>query len=642
MNKYIRLMALLVCDAILVAASVYLSYLLRFDFEIRPQFKESLIYVIPVYIVLMLVGFYSFKIYKRIWQYASVGDIIAIVKGTLVGSVLFFTLHYFLRDFIYPSLVVPRSIYLLTTIISLLMISSSRVMWRLLRDNYIKIQPHHRRALIIGAGEAGVMVVRELKHSERAELYPIAFIDDDQQKQNYEVVGVPVVGTRKDIQVAVRKYKIEDIIVAIPTAPRGEIIDILNISKSTGCQIKIIPKVNDLIHGKISISMIRDVSVEDLLGREPIQLDINSISGYVKNNVVLVTGAGGSIGAELCRQIIQFSPKQLLLLGRGENSIYEIELELRKKYPSANIEPIIADVQDKRRLIEVFALYGPQVIFHAAAHKHVPLMERNPLEAIKNNILGTFNVAECAHEFAAERFVMVSTDKAVNPTNVMGASKRAAEMIVQSLDRISQTSFSSVRFGNVLGSRGSVIPLFKRQIEEGGPVTVTHPEMIRYFMTIPEAVQLVIQTAAISAGGEVFILDMGKPVRIIDLAKDLIRLSGLDPEKDIEIVFSGIRPGEKLYEELLTAEEGALGTKYDRIYVGKPEFLQYKDIKKMISQFEQLLQRQERPQPEEVRMLLQLWVPTYKIHHIPTRSEVLAADEAYRASLEIVAAIDNR
>jgi len=624
----------------LIAASVYLSYLLRFDFSISPEFDGTVFSVMSMYVVLILVGLYSFKIYKRIWQYASVGDILAIFKGTLVGSVGFYSLHYFLHDYIYASLVIPRSIYLLTTMISFLLIGGSRFFWRLFRDSYIKIQPHHRRAMIIGAGEAGVVVVRELKHSPRAEIYPIAFIDDDAQKQKHEVLGVPVVGTRSDIETTVKRLKIDDIIIAIPAASRMEVSDILNRCKNTGCQIKIVPRVNDLINGEISINRIRDVSVEDLLGRDPIQLDVNSISGYLLNKVVLVTGAGGSIGSELCRQISQFRPKKLLLLGHGENSIYDIELELRKEYPAIVLEPVIADVQDKKRLTDIFQKHLPQVVFHAAAHKHVPMMERNPLEAVKNNILGTNNVSQLAHEFSVERFVMVSTDKSVNPTNVMGATKNAAEMIVQSLDQISDTIFASVRFGNVLGSRGSVIPVFKKQIEEGGPVTVTHPDMIRYFMTIPEAVQLVIQTAAIASGGEVFILDMGKPVRIVELAQDLIRLSGLEPDKDIKIVFSGIRPGEKLFEELLTSEEGAAGTKHDRIYVGKPSQLPYEEIRRMIQQFEYLTLMKEPPLSEEVKRTLAEWVKTYDVKGNSIHKD--QTNEAYRASLEIVAAMDNK
>jgi FlaA1/EpsC-like NDP-sugar epimerase len=641
MFKRIRILALLLIDALLVSISVYMSYLLRFDFSIGRQFIDTLPYVIIVYVTLILIGFYIFKIYKRIWQYASVGDLISILKGAILGSVAFFTIHQFTVYYFYSDIIVPRSIYLLSTMISFLVVGGSRLIWRMLRDNYGKMESHHRKALIIGAGEAGVMVVRELKHS-LSELYPVAFIDDNLQKQNYEVVGVPVVGTRSDILQVVERYDIDDIIVALPSASRVEVAEILNICKATKCQIKIIPRVNDLINGKISYNMIRNVSVEDLLGRESVQLDIRSISGYLSNHVILVTGAGGSIGSELCRQIAQFKPKKLLLLGRGENSIYDIELELKKKFPDISVVPIIADVQNKQRLMGVFKQHRPQVVFHAAAHKHVPMMESNPLEAVKNNILGTHNIAECSHEFAVERFVMVSTDKAVNPTNVMGASKRAAEMIVQSLDQISQTIFTSVRFGNVLGSRGSVIPLFKRQIEEGGPVTVTHPEMIRYFMTIPEAVQLVIQTGALASGGEVFILDMGKPVRIADLARDLIRLSGFEPDKDIKIIYSGIRPGEKLFEELLTSEEGAAGTKHDRIYVGIPQQVDYKEIQKMLMQFEHMALKKEQPQLLEVRQLLKEWISTYQSMDNKNETNENFVDEAFITSLEVMAALDNK
>nr|WP_229263877.1 polysaccharide biosynthesis protein [Cohnella cholangitidis] len=420
MQKYIRLVVLLISDALLVAASVYLSYLLRFDFTIKPEFIGTLPYVMSLYIVLIVVGLYSFKIYKRIWQYASVGDLIAILKGTAVGSIAFYSLHYFLHDYVYTNLVVPRSIYLLTTMISFLFISGSRFFWRLFRDSYIKIQPHHRRALIVGAGEAGIVVVRELKHSHRSEIYPVAFIDDDTQKQKYEVLGIPVVGTREDIQEVVRQYEIDDIIVAIPTASRADISDIINRSKSTGCQIKIVPRMNDLINGKISINMIRDVSVEDLLGREPVKVDLDEIAGYLKDQIVLITGAGGSIGSEISRQVAAMDPRKLIVLDHGENSIYDIELELRATYPRISMDAIIADIKDRVRIEQVFRQYRPQVVFHAAAHKHVPLMESNPLEAVKNNVFGTKNVAECAHEFGTGKFVLISTDKAVNPTNVMG------------------------------------------------------------------------------------------------------------------------------------------------------------------------------------------------------------------------------
>lgn len=639
MKKQIRVALLLLIDTILIGCSVYLAYLLRFDFQIRPGFVETFPYVITMYVALILSGLIFFKIYRRVWQYATVGDLISILKGCLVGSAIFFIVHQSFVNHMFGPIIVPRSIYLLTAIISFLAVGGSRFIWRLLRDNYVSIQPHHRKALIVGAGEAGIMVVRELKHTN-AELYPVVFIDDSIEKQKLEVFGVPVAGTRKDIPNVVKKYNIDDIIVALPSASRTEIADILAICKQTSAKIKIIPRINDLISGDITINMIRDVSVEDLLGREPIKTDLHTISGYLSGEVVLVTGAAGSIGSELCRQIAEFRPSQLILVDNNENGLYDIEMELNEAYSKLVFTPVIADVQDRQRVDGVFKQYSPQVIFHAAAHKHVPMMELNPLEAVKNNILGTSNVVECAHNYKAKRFVMISTDKAVNPTNVMGASKRAAEMIVNSYKEISETRFSSVRFGNVLGSRGSVIPLFRRQIEEGGPVTVTHPEMIRYFMTIPEAVQLVIQAGALSTGGEVFILDMGQPVKIVDLARDLIRLSGLEPDKDIDITFTGIRPGEKLFEELLTSEEGTAGTKHDRIYVGQSMQVSYEQAKRMIQQFEHLALKKEQPITEEVKELLKQWVPTYNGMNILKETNINATEEAYQASLEILAALD--
>jgi len=625
-------------DGTIISFSVYLSYLLRFDFSIWPQFVDEVPYVLIAYTCLTLLSLYLFKIYKRIWRYASIGDLISIFKGSLVGSGLFFIIHHLIINYYDPVLAVPRSIYVLSAIATFLGVGGTRFVWRMLRDNYRRIQPYHQHALIIGAGDAGIMVVKELKHS-KSELYPVAFIDDDPQKIKLEVLGVPVVGSRADIPKVVEQYKIDHIIIALPSASRAEITNILNICKQTPCEIKIIPRVNDLINGKISINMIRKVSVEDLLGRDPINTDLHLISGYLSDQVVLVTGAGGSIGSELCRQIAGFKPKLLLLLGRGENSIYEIELELQKKFPALPIEPIIADIQHKHRLQEIFKQYRPQVVFHAAAHKHVPLMERNPIEAVKNNIIGTRNVAECAHEFGTMRFVMVSTDKAVNPTSVMGASKRVAEMIVQNLSQKSNTCFSAVRFGNVLGSRGSVIPVFKKQIEEGGPVTVTHPEMIRYFMTIPEAVQLIIQAGALANGGEIFILDMGKPVKIVDLAGDLIRLSGMELDKDIKIVFTGMRPGEKLFEELLTAEEGMTATKHDRIYVGMPLEIRSEELALKLHRLEHFALEDENPDMREVRELLKQLVPSFQI---VTDINQEAIENAIRASLEVVAALDNK
>lgn len=636
MNKYLRVLLLGLVDAILVTGSVYAAYLLRFDFIIQKEFIPSLPYVFLVYVVAALVSFAVFRIYRRIWQYASIGDLLSIFKGTILLSLLVIVTHYLVMHPLH-GYIIPRSIYLIAAPLIFLAVGGSRFIWRMYRDSYIKIQPYHKRALIIGAGDAGTMVVKELKQSH-SEFYPVAFIDDNVQKTGMEVMGVPVAGRRQDIPAVVEDYRVEQIIIALPSASRQEIAAILDICKRTKTQIKMIPRMNDLINGKVALSTIRDVSVEDLLGRDPVEVDLREMAGYLENQVVLVTGAGGSIGSELCRQVAKFSPKQLVLLGRGENSIYEIQLELLKSMPELKIEAIIADIQHRARLEEVFDTYRPDVVFHAAAHKHVPLMEHNPIEAVKNNILGTRNVAECADKYKAKRFVMISTDKAVNPTSVMGTSKKIAEMIVQSLNRSSQTVFSAVRFGNVLGSRGSVIPIFKKQIEAGGPVTVTHPEMIRYFMTIPEAVQLVIQTGALAQGGEVFILDMGKPVKIADLAYDLIRLSGMEPGKEIEIEYTGMRPGEKLFEELLTSEEGTQATKHERIFVGKADEDSQQIMDSYIQRFECLVQ--QGALKEEVRKFMKVVVPSYQLESDSTNET--AVKEALKASLEIVAGLESK
>jgi FlaA1/EpsC-like NDP-sugar epimerase len=606
-----RVLWLSLIDAVIISAAVVMAYLLRFDFEVEPKYFALIPYVIFMHLLLLFPAFSWVKLYKRIWQYASVGELMIILKAVTAAELTFFLTHTLLQR-MFPDFVVPRSIYLITWMLIVLGIGGSRFVWRVFRDNYLKMSPHHKRTLIVGAGNAGALIVKELKHTETP-FYPVAFVDDDEKKQGLELLGIPVIGTLEQIPDVVKRRKIEQIIIAMPSAPRERIAEVIEICKSTKASIKILPRVADLIEGKVALKMIRDVQVEDLLGREPVEVDLRGIADYVTGKVVLVTGAGGSIGSELCRQIAPFSPAMLLLLGHGENSIYEIELELKKDYPDLRIEPLIADIQDRQRMEEIFREFAPGVVFHAAAHKHVPLMERNPNEAVKNNVFGTRNVALSAHQYGATHFVMISTDKAVNPTSVMGATKRLAEMYVQALDKVSETKFVSVRFGNVLGSRGSVIPLFKRQIEQGGPVTVTHPEMVRYFMTIPEAVQLVIQAGALANGGEVFILDMGKPVKIVDLARDLIRLSGLEPEKDIQIVFTGIRPGEKLYEEFLTAEEGTTATKHNRIFVGKPSNVTLDEVTFWLRKLEQVLEGSKGADNGlEVRRLLKQAVPTYQ------------------------------
>ncbi|KHF31818.1 UDP-N-acetyl-alpha-D-glucosamine C6 dehydratase [Paenibacillus sp. P1XP2] len=411
------------------------------------------------------------------------------------------------------------------------------------------------------------------------------------------------------IPIIVKEKQIKEIIIAIPSASKKEISDIAQICKNTGVKLKMIPRLNDLISGKVSLSKMRDVSVEDLLGRDPITTDLDGIMNYVQHKRVLVTGAGGSIGSELCRQLAKFRPMKLLLLGHGENSIFNIEMELRKTFPELNLVTIIADIQDRERMKNIFNEYRPQVVFHAAAHKHVPLMERNPTEAVKNNVFGTQNVADCADEYGVERFVLISSDKAVNPTSVMGATKRIAEMYIQTMNASSSTKFVAVRFGNVLGSRGSVIPFFKQQIADGGPVTVTHPEMVRYFMTIPEAVQLVLQAGSFAEGGEIFVLDMGSPVKILNLAEDLIKLSGYEPYEEIDIKFTGIREGEKLYEELLTDEENVTATQHNRIFIGKPSELNRRHLELEILR----LQRVIADGSSSIKEIIDQIVPMYEV-----------------------------
>lgn len=630
MNYHIRWLFLSGLDAFIVAGAVTLAYLLRFDFQIAHKYLAVMPYAIFMHIILLHSSMLWTKMYRRVWQYASIGELVSLLKAATVSEVIFYAIHTFAYSY-FPNLLVPRSIFILSWVLIILGIGGSRFAWRILRDSYLKIQPHHRRTLIIGAGQAGVLIAKELKHTPDSHLYPVAFIDDDSNKWKLEVLGLPVLGGREYIPEVVRKHSIEKIVIAIPSASRADISKIIEICKSTKTKMKILPRVSDIITSKISVNMIREVSVEDLLGRDQVQVDLKEIAGYVTYQVVLVTGAGGSIGSELCRQIARFSPHKLLLLGHGENSIYDIALELKKSFPRLGLETVIADIQDAARIRHIFSTYRPSVVFHAAAHKHVPLMEVNPAEAVKNNIFGTKNLAECAHKYGTSRFVMISTDKAVNPTSVMGTTKRVAEMIIQGIGRTSPTKFAFVRFGNVLGSRGSVIPLFKRQIREGGPVTVTHPEMVRYFMTIPEAVQLVIQAGAMAQGGDIFILDMGKPVKIVDLARDLIELSGMEPYEDIKIVYTGIRSGEKLFEEILSNEEGIKATKHNRIFIGRQVDFSREELGFMIKKLHQIIYSDQPAQPEKIKELLGQIVPTYHsakaLQELQLAAEEVAGDE---------------
>lgn len=600
-------------DGLIIVGSVIAAYLLRFDFPVPAPYSNVIPYVVCIYAAALFGFFHYTKVYRKAWAYAGIEDIVFIIKMIAAGCLVAF-IGVSIVNYSLPSFIVPRSIHILAFIVASVTICCVRIVLHAVHNASEKLQSHHQRALIVGAGQAGSLVVKQLMQTKyKAAYFPIAFADDDPRKQNMEILGVPVAGTTMDIPDIVKKMKIPVIVIALPSARKEQLSQIIEICKSTGCQLKTMPALNDLIHGKIHLNTIRNVSVEDLLGRETIRLDIGQIESDVAGKVVMVSGAGGSIGSELCRQLCAFSPGKLILLGRGENSIYEIELELKNRFPGVEIEPVIADVQDKRRMDAIFYACRPQLVFHAAAHKHVPMMEKNPGEAIKNNIFGTRTIAMCAHKYKCERFVLISTDKAVNPTNVMGATKRVAEMVVQSMDQRSATRFSAVRFGNVLGSRGSVIPLFKKQIEAGGPVTVTHPDMVRYFMTIPEAVQLVIQACALSGGGEVFVLDMGRPVKIVDLARELIALSGFEPDRDIKIEFSGMRPGEKLYEELLSPEEISGATRHDRIFIGKAHPPEWETLGDQLDKLEgMMLQGGARLPGLELKRVLRQLVPTYR------------------------------
>lgn len=532
---------------------------------------------------------FQFKLYNKAWEYASVGELLFIGKAVTLSIVVAAIIQQLLLYDVYFRLL------MVTWMLHVLLIGGSRFCWRLFRDTFIQGNRTKIRTMIVGAGAAGMMVARQLINNSDGELTPVAFIDDSMKKQKLDILGVPVIGGVDHIAAAAEQLNIEHIIIAIPSLGKKELNVIYKECIKTKAKTQILPMLEDIVSGKVSINQFRDVQVEDLLGRELVQLDMEQIASNVTGKVVLVTGAGGSIGSEICRQLAQFYPKSMVLLGHGENSIYSIEMELRELHGDKTIEFVteIADLQDAAKMLSVMNRHRPHVVYHAAAHKHVPLMERNPEEALKNNVMGTINVARAASRYNVGTFVMISTDKAVNPTSVMGASKKMAEMLIQHLDSHSDTKFVTVRFGNVLGSRGSVIPLFKKQIEKGGPLTITHPDMIRYFMTIPEASRLVIQAGALARGGEIFVLDMGEPVKIVDLATNLIKLSGQSVE-DIGIEFTGVRPGEKLFEELLQADEVHDKQVYPKIYIGKVGAVYIQEIEELIHGFESLDKEQLR------------------------------------------------
>lgn len=563
MRSYLLPGLLLIVDVITIIGVALISLLIRFDGYITPHYMQQMIDALPIMVISYIVMLLSMHLYTRIWRYAGMREMVAVLIATTLGAGLFYTGMYVFDKSL------PRSIYLISWILSTGVIGIGRMVLHYIAMRYGGKQSTDAdmvNTLIIGAGDAGATIAREIERYHKRSRKVIGFIDDDEAKFNRLMGGVRILGNRHDIPSIVKENKVKEIIIAMPSVTRNEIRNIMEICSPLKCKVNTLPGMYQLLDDEVLVSHLHPVSIEDLLERDEVRLDMDIVEHYIRDKVVLVTGAGGSIGSEICRQIMRVGPKMLLLLGHGENSIYLINQELKNIYKDGPIIPIIADIRDKQQLDQIFTQYNPQVVFHAAAHKHVPLMEIQPMAAVLNNIYGTRNVADVAGRHGVERFVMISTDKAVNPTSVMGATKRVAEKVIISMNDTYDTKYITVRFGNVLGSRGSVIPLFKKQIEAGGPVTVTDPEMTRYFMTIPEASQLVLQAGAMGKGGEVFLLDMGEPVKIIDLARNMIRLSGLEPDKDIHIKITGLRPGEKKYEELLTSEEGTNRTNHTKIF----------------------------------------------------------------------------
>lgn len=604
MKSFVRIIILMACDAILVNLAMAVPVIIVFNGS-QSQFNYLQYYITLALLntLIYLTFFYLFNLYNRAWSYASMGELTAIIQAVSLGSGGTLALTCFTY---WP---LPRTIVIVQWALTIILIGGSRLAWRV----YVERKKTNgckagRKALIIGAGDAGAMVAREFKgHCNN--VLPVGFIDDDPNKQNLTVLGLPVLGAREAIPQVVKRLNIDLIIIAMPSVNSGVIREIVEICRKTGVEVKILPGMYQIINGHVSVNHLRPVQLEDLLHREPVRVDLEEVAGYLKGETVLITGAGGSIGSELCRQVSLFKPKKLVLFGHGENSIHKIWLELQEKFKEIPLEIEIADVRDRPKVNYIFEKHRPGVVFHAAAHKHVPLMEMHPDEAVKTNVTGTLNVSDAADRVGVKVFVMISTDKAVNPSSVMGATKRLAELIIQNRNRVSDTIFTAVRFGNVLGSNGSVVPIFQQQIANGGPVTVTHPEMKRYFMTIPEAVQLVIQAGAMAEGGEVFVLDMGEPVKIVDLAKDMIKFSGLEPEKDIQIKFTGIRPGEKLFEELLTAEEGSRATKHKRIFIAKPSLL---DVSALGQGVLELFSKGHLCKREDVFIILATIIPVLK------------------------------
>lgn len=606
-KRTLRVIFLALVDLVVIQFSAFMALLARFDFSYtllrESTFLDALLRYAPWFTMLTVLIFIPFKLYSSLWEFAGVDELLHILLAAMAVAVLQFA------AIVLNLVVLPLSFPMLNAMFLAVLTVLFRFSYRMARS--IARRRSRRgvqaRTMLIGAGSAGMQTLREFETSENSKNHVVCIIDDDPQKTGRYLNNVKIVGTRRDIAKAAQDYRVEEIVFAIPAAPTQQRKQILKLCQETGCKLKILPGISQLANGEVKVQKIRDVDVLDLLGRDSVQVDLSQIAEYLSGKTVLVTGGGGSIGSELCRQIAGHRPKRLVIFDIYENNAYDIQQELRRTHPGLELITLIGSVRDTERVNMLFETYRPEIVFHAAAHKHVPLMEDSPNEAIKNNVFGTYHVARAADRYGTKTFVLISTDKAVNPTNVMGASKRICEMIVQTMANRSATKFVAVRFGNVLGSNGSVIPLFKRQIAEGGPVTVTHPDIIRYFMTIPEAVQLVLQAGAYANRGEIFVLDMGEPVRIDDLARNLIRLSGFTPDEDIEIRYTGLRPGEKLFEEMLMDEEGLRETANKLIHIGQPIRISEEHFLEQLAQLETACE-QNSPQ---IRALIARIVPTY-------------------------------
>ncbi len=578
-----RVALLIIADIAIVNFSAFMALLLRFELSLslleQSGFLNSIAATWLVNTLIAIATFVVFRLYRSLWIYAGVDELIAIAKAVVAAALLQYGWLMITGN------AVPRSFPFIYALLLFVLISALRFSYRFLRRERIvfgRRDAKGRRTMLIGAGAAGVMALREFKYSEHSENRVVCIIDDDADKKNKRLMNVPIVGGRDAILRAAEKYRVDDIVFAIPSMTNREKRDVMEICRKTGCRLKTLPALYQLANGDVSIKQIRDLDITDLLGRETVNVELSDITGYIEGKTVLVTGGGGSIGSELCRQIAKSGAKTLIILDIYENNAYDIQLELRHRHPELDLVVLIGSVRDRTRVFNIFEKYRPELVFHAAAHKHVPLMEDSPAEAVKNNVFGTLNVAQAASEFGARRFLLISTDKAVNPTSIMGASKRICEMVIQMMSMRSKTEYVAVRFGNVLGSNGSVIPLFRKQILAGGPVTVTDKNVIRYFMTIPEAVSLVLQAGAYAKGGEIFVLDMGEPVRIDDLARNMIRLAGFEPDVDIMVEYTGLRPGEKLFEEILMADEGMQKTPNNLIYIGHDTELNVREFEEKL------------------------------------------------------------